>query len=329
MQPAALQAFETVLAKGSIAAADVLSLRHGFYRDGAISRTEADALFRLHEECKIEAPAEWSFFFIEAITEAIVYQEQPRGYINDEEAEWLLEHILHDGKVSGGLELSLLLHVLDRALSAPNKLKEFAVAHLCAEVIRGEGPSLEGHKLTPGAVDEVEVDMLRRILYAPGGDGQVNITTAEANPLCAIDEATKGGNNSLRWPVLFANAMSQHLMGYIHFTPVSEKEQLRRERWVADVSASGPRFASRMLEALLSGEAFNVWLKKTPEKDHSLEMMAKTAEAEQVTSSEMNDLKARLWKDGQISMAERAMLDKIGQLVPELAPQLNQLKEKP
>ena len=59
------------------------------------------------------------------------------------------------------------------------------VAHA---VVDGKGPLMLGGALVPGLVAKAEVDLLRRILYAYGGDGNIAITRAEAEVLFRINE---------------------------------------------------------------------------------------------------------------------------------------------
>lgn len=65
-------------------------LRRVVFRDGAISRDEADALFDL-EASATHKVAEWSDFFIRAITEHVVWDLRPTGVVNESQGEWLIQ----------------------------------------------------------------------------------------------------------------------------------------------------------------------------------------------------------------------------------------------
>ena len=102
-----------IKARGSIKDADVMKLRRSYYDDGRISAEEGDALFALNDACPVQDPA-WADYFIEAITDYIVDQAQPEGYLTAANAAWLIEHVAKDGRVETKTELELLVNVLDR-----------------------------------------------------------------------------------------------------------------------------------------------------------------------------------------------------------------------
>ncbi len=55
---------------------DVIMLRRETFGDGSVTREEAEALFRI-EDSSAEKCAGWSEFFVEALTDYFVHQEQP------------------------------------------------------------------------------------------------------------------------------------------------------------------------------------------------------------------------------------------------------------
>src|SRR6185295_5442738 len=127
-----------------------------------------------------------SDFFVEAITDYLVFQERPQGYLTAANAQWLIERISNDGNVDSKTELELLVNVLDKARWAPVSLVKFALEQVKQAVISGEGPLRRGRTLERGTITEGEVDLLRRILYAFGGDGHVAVTRDELDVLLDI-----------------------------------------------------------------------------------------------------------------------------------------------
>ena len=69
-----------IKARGSIKDADVLKLRRSYYDDGHITAEEADTIFTLNDACPVQDPA-WADCFIETITDYIVDQAEPEGYL--------------------------------------------------------------------------------------------------------------------------------------------------------------------------------------------------------------------------------------------------------
>lgn len=189
--------------RGSLEGSDLRALRQVFYEDGIVTAEEAALLFDINDACR-EQPADWADFFVEAITDYLVFQERPQGYLTADNAHWLIERISRDGRVDSKTELELLVNVLDKARWAPVSLVKFALEQVKAAVIYGDGPLRNGKSLAPGIITEGEVDLLRRMIYAFGGDGHVAVTRAEADVLFDIDEAVADQKPNPVWTDFFA-----------------------------------------------------------------------------------------------------------------------------
>src|SRR5436190_15023531 len=93
--------FEAALKAGArLSAADVLALREAIWPDGAVSDAEASALFELNRVARDAGP-EWTEFFVEAITEYVVNQRPPRGYVDEAAAQWLVAEVERGGAAIG------------------------------------------------------------------------------------------------------------------------------------------------------------------------------------------------------------------------------------
>ena len=86
------------------------------------------------------------------ITDYLVEQAPPQGYLTAENAQWLIERIGQDGRVDSKTELELLVNVLDKARWAPQSLVRFALEQVKDAVVSGTGPLRSGKKLEPGIV---------------------------------------------------------------------------------------------------------------------------------------------------------------------------------
>ena len=153
---------------GVISAADVLHFRREVFRDGIVSQAEAEAVFALNDRAGETCP-EWTEFFVEALTDYTVNQAEPRGYVSNANAQWLVNRISHDGVVDTVSELELLVRVLAKSTRCPPALAGYALAQVAYAVVEGEGPLARGMQLTRGVIGEAEVDLLRTVLYAAGG----------------------------------------------------------------------------------------------------------------------------------------------------------------
>jgi hypothetical protein len=292
---------EAIIAKGSMSDADVLALRRECYDDGNISRDEASRLFAINDAAKSHTPA-WTLLFTEALSDFVVHQMQPTGYVDEINAEWLITHIDADGKLESCNELELL-----------PCLNLYALNQVKRAVLSGEGVTRSGKTLKAGVVTETDVDILRRILYAYGSGDNIGITSDEAELLFDINDATAQANNHASWNVLFAQAIANHLMVAQGHIAKSREVALRQEQWLNDKSTKNG-FLNTMVKGLR--DIYNGSESVAPKRG---------AKAENITTSEANWLTARINKDGHITAAERAVLTFIKQESPDIDPVLRPL----
>lgn len=240
---------DEIRARGSIKDGDVLRMRRAFNDDHAISTEEAEALLALDGDCAVKDPS-WVDFYVEALTDYVVAQARPEGYVDGAKAQWLIARIGRDGRVDSHSELALLVHVLDKARWSPPSLVRFALDQVRLAVVSGAGPLRSGQALDPGAITEGEVDLVRRILHAFGGDGCIAVTRAEADVLLEINRAVAPGKSSPAWTDLFVKAVGNALLsGFGHAVP-SREAALAAEAWLDDAD---PRGASTLVRDALGG----------------------------------------------------------------------------
>ena len=199
---------------------EVLKLRRQMWADGSISPEEASRLFQLNEE--VAPSSEWTDFFVEALCDYLIARGQPRGFVTQTDAVWLQHHISRDGRVESHAEFELLVKLLERADSVPEMLKDFALAQIEQVVLTGSGPTRKGGDIEPGRIDDAEVALLRRMIFAPAGDGPAKVSRAEAEMLFRLKDATLGKANAADWPRLFVQGVANHLMAHQSFAPSAE-----------------------------------------------------------------------------------------------------------
>ena len=100
------------------------------------------------------------------------------------------------------------MRVLEAAKFSTESLVSFALEQVRLAVVEGKGALISGDELVPGVVGKAEVELLRRIIYAFGGDGNIAITKSEAEVLFAINDATAGASNHPSWNDLFVKAIA-------------------------------------------------------------------------------------------------------------------------
>jgi hypothetical protein len=286
----------------TISAEDVLDARRWAWSDGGISAAEADTIFDLNR--LVSAPtSDWTDFFVEAITEYVVGQQEPRGYVDEARADWLIAQIDRDGRVDSHAELELLVKVVESAINVPVRLKAYALRQIETVVTSGEGPTRRGGELRPGVVDEAEVALLRRLLFAGAGDGALIVSRDEADLLWRLKDACADADNAPGWKTLFVQAVGNHLMAYGSYQPLERAEAQRLETFVNDHRSSVAGFLGRM------GKGFSAKLLRSGHREQGAAgHEAAVAAAGAVTAEESDWLEGRVQTDGARDAFEEALL---------------------
>lgn len=308
---------------------DVLELRKLVFRDGVVACREAEALFALNDACP-EQCSEWAAFFVEAITDYIVHQEKPAGYVTARNAEWLINAISHDGKVDTMTKMELLVRVLEKAKFSTERLAAFALQQVKHAVVDGEGP-LAGGELVPGVIEKGEVDLVRRVLYAFGGDGNIAITRAEAEVLFEINDAVADARNDASWNDLFVKAVANFVMCASGYQAPTREVALRQENFLDRADADIGGFMARM--ASTGGRELLAAYRQSVDIDADWEARnqwndACAKRAERCDNVEARWLAERIGKDGKLQENELALVRFIKQTSPEIHPDLQLLLEK-
>lgn len=295
--------FSSALKAGAaISAEDVLAIRRAVWPDGAVARAEAETIFELHRLAR-EPGLEWSDFFIEAITDAVVNSAEPRGYVDDETAAWLIGQLDREGRAVGAIELELVVRILESALNAPASLKAWALAQVERCVLTGEGATRRDGDIRPGVVDPAEVELLRRLVFAGGGDGALVVSGDEAEMLWRIKDATLGAANAPGWQRLFVQAVGNHLMAWSSYRPLDRTEAARLETFMNDRRSSVLGFLGRMRRPDFDG-AMRVFEGEQSAEDHDSAVDSAAA----VTPTENAWLQFNLDQDGKRDECEEALL---------------------
>jgi hypothetical protein len=190
-----------ILDDGVIDADEVLAIKERLYKDGVIDRDEADFLFNLNDAVSGKTNHEsWKSFFIEAITDHVLEDDETPGKIDDDEANYLIDKIKGDGQVDE-IELALLVNICEKAKGeSPEAFSSFVLSSIKSAIIED------------GVVDLEEVQMLRKAIYGAGGAGGAEVDRAEADLLFEINDATSGNENASEWKHFFVEALSKHVL---------------------------------------------------------------------------------------------------------------------
>lgn len=330
MSGARMAIVEEIEKRGNIRSADVLKLRAAYYADGAIGREEAEALIHLNEACPVK-DASWAELFVDAISDYLVNDAEPQGYIVAENAHWLIEAIGRDGKIDGRTELEVVVSALDKARWSPMSLVEFALAQVVRAVVDGDGPLRSGETAMLGTITEGEVELIRRILYAFGGDGSVAITRGEAEALFKINDAVANAGVNPAWTDLFVKAIANVVMASSGYAVPTREEALRRDAWL---ESRGDLAPAAMLQSLVSAGLGAVWggYRKQSTEERALARLERQR-VEIITNEAVGEgkvawLAERIGRDGKLTDNEAALIAFLKKESPHLDPALGVLVER-
>ena len=104
---------------------ELRTLRTDVWADGSVSAREAQKLFEMNRT--VEPSAEWTDFFVEALSEYLLSQGEPRGYVTEDEATWLIRQVSGDGHGVTRAELELIVKLLEHAEYAPSSLRRLSI----------------------------------------------------------------------------------------------------------------------------------------------------------------------------------------------------------
>ncbi len=299
---------EKAAADGVISAGEILALRKAGWANGQITPEEAEAIFQANNAVA-DPSAEWADFFVEAIQVFIVNTLEPAGYVTQEQADWLIAKVDHNGNVDSMTELEMLVRVFETATSVPDSLREYALAQVERAVLTGEGPTRCGGTLETGNVTLAEANLMRRIVFSTGSERPAAVSRKEADMLFRLKDATLGADNAPEWQRLFVQGVGNYLMGFVRHTALSRERAGELNAFMNDTNASVGGFFARVGKSAVKGnffEAIGDIVKKAPSGPDTSEL---AAIERAVTTSEQMWLEDRLDGNGQIDAYDQALLD--------------------
>ena len=327
---------DSLIAKGSITAEDVLKLRQEVFRDGACDRDEAEAVFELDSACTAKDPA-WRDFYVDALTDYFVWKADPPKYMSEDKARFLIGHIVKDGRIDQGSELELLINVVHWSESCPTSLAVFVLEAVRESVLTPETASY-GSNRPPAVISPADVEIIRKVIYAGAGGGGFTVDRGEAELIFELNDATLHQENAPSWSDLFVKAIANHLM-FPRGAPVvpDAAEVKRRDAWLADrrgvgelmkgVSKAALRADIPVAEAWRELDLFGGQRAKEQREREE----AQTREAlrrESIDRDEAAWLAGRVMADGMLHEDERKLLLFIKQYAHHIDPALSELFAK-
>jgi hypothetical protein len=285
-----------------------------------------DLVFDVARKAGREPCPEWTGLFCEALTDYVVHQNVPADYIPQDKADWLVAKLKQSGGISSKTEFEMLIDVMTHALGVPASLSTFGLSEIATAIMKGRRAVISGEDHPAGVVTKTDVEALRAVLYAAKAGSAGHVTKDQAEVLFQIAHSASRVDAS--FDELFARAVGNYLMGISVHVP-DAAEALHFEKWL-DEKESLPGFWSRMLHPVPSSASFDVF--KSPSEAFEADMAARDVydlalrnESEKITETEAAWVIAHLSRDGELSSAERRLLQFLGEESPAIAPSLRGL----
>ena len=326
-------------ARGSIREADVQRLRWAWRDSTEISSTDAEALLALNAACPVKDRS-WSELLIETITDFVVSQSEPHGYMTLKKSQWLATRLSGTGNTLGRAEHELLVNVLDKARWSPPSLSAFALSQIATAVSTGVGAFRPEASSTQGVITELEIDYLRRVLFAYGRGNPSAVTCAEAGVLIDIGERLGPGATHPAWIDLFVRAVANASLAAIGYAVPTREEALVPSADVrADARRSGAEIVRRAFPgagAAASSDGASTLISSTYRLQSAEERALARLERQRVEiitqepmpPADATWLATRLSGSRDLLPGERALIDLMERDCPRLDPALAAIAER-
>ncbi|MEQ8825833.1 MAG: hypothetical protein RIC14_15815 [Filomicrobium sp.] len=321
--------FIEIRERGSIHEEDVAELRRAVYSDGEIDREEAELLIDLNSACPVQDP-DWSEIYHEAITDYLVNQAEPSGYVTQPQAEWLISQLAPEGFLTRRKDIDLVIDVMDQARWVPEILIAFGLQQV-AEAIEGEGSVLRPADAQAGQIDDSEVEMVRRMIYAFGGDGCVAVTRSEAEMLALVNDQLDPENISDAWVELYVKAMANFLLGASGYAVPTREEALRSEVWLEERGGLSPLEVLSSIAKLSLDDVIAAYRPQSIEETTIAKLDKERrviVTEDELDADEAEWLVGRLGADAELNPADLALLSYIRENAVEIDPKVDELIDR-
>lgn len=324
---------------GVVSVEDAQAVRRAIYAgDCKVDVAEAEALFAIERARKSHC-TEWSTLFVEALTDFVIKQQAPAGYLSEDNAAWLEAQIKRRKQPTSDGDVALAVNLIETAAEVPAAFAAFALRLVKDAVIYDDATDAQGRKMGSGRVSKADVDMLKRILWGAGSEGHLAVSRDEAEALFAISDATTGADNVKEWDELFARAIGNYLLGATGRAVPSREQALRwqtESSYKIDVLGALSRVLQASPQALdhkfivetIAGAGS---LGQDLEREHvrqNATRAAATAVAEIMTPEKAGWLLDHIDKNGVMTSAEKALVQFVAREAAALDASLKGAVEK-
>lgn len=316
---AAMAKLADEIAGNGIDADEVMRLRREVFADGVVNHDEARLLFHLNETVPHGSEEAWYDFFVEALSDFFVWKQEPPGYLAEDDARFLIAQVNHDGRIDDATEFGLVVNMLQKLRLSPPGVVDLALKGV-VETVLGGGVNLFGPgRRRPNVIDPVDVDVIRAVVFAAGGDGSLTVTKREADLLFELNNETVEAENAPEWQTLFVQAVGHYLM-YPDGAPAvpDRAEAARREAWLESRRGTGGLLAemTQSVRQLVLGALTGALGGGGGDRTALGEAEAFAREA--IDAPEAAWLLSQLKRDGILHENEKALLAYIKKMSPNI-----------
>jgi len=273
-------------------------LRRQIFQDNHITIHEADMIFEIDTKAT-KLPKEWNHFFVNIITDFLIRQTLPIGYVDSIHSNWLIQRIENDGHINEATEMELMLNILRLAQDVPRDLELYALNKVRDKIIKR---AASGNI----AITTEDTDLMKRVLYASSGSGGFSICKEEAQFLFDLEEVCQNADNTPEWQKLFVGAIANHVMTMGAPEVASAEDTKRNQEWLK---------ADQGIEWSINSitNSFKVWFSQHQNDDNNSKPSI-FLDTERLHAAEVIDIQEATWliehlnRDGNISANEQALL---------------------
>lgn len=309
-----------ICAAGRITPNEVGNLRPLIWSRPELTDHELRELVMISEALDTPCP-EFTDFFAEAVTHFLLRQTQPNYYLQDQMLDWVERRLAPEGVIDARPKLEAMVRVLEQAVNAPERYKQWVLDAIERAVLTGQGPTRDKDNFSPGVVDRDDATYLRRVLFARGGKGATHVTADEAEMLFRIKDIVREALNSADFETLFVQCCGNFVLAHAGKTMLDAAAAIRLERVMDDHRPHIARFLLRIGEMDDLSKALG-WMLRGEGSEHDRAV----ADAARISAEETAWLKARIVIDGRTDRYEKALLTFLADEAGDLPPVLEQLR---
>lgn len=310
-----LKAGAALIQDGAVTGDELLQLRAHVFGDGTVSTSDVELLFKINGS-PAGLDSEWERLFSQTLTDYLVHQVEPHGYVSGANAGWVVGQFRAAATVRRWSDIAAVTAVMEAAARAPETLVAFALHSLQDAILE---PGCIGRPGEVGVIGAADVGMIRRVLFAFGGDGAIAVTQTEAGFLFDLNDQTDQAANHPEWSDLFVKAIANFLMKANGYQVPSRAKALHREAWLNARPDAGATLA-----AMLSVNLKNIWsaYRQNPPLTRLSTEAESIEDAARIDADEARWLAERIGRNAALHDNEKALLRFIAEESPGIHPAL-------